>query len=146
MASPISTRTPEGLPNRCPLCQADVTPDPSRPPGDAPCPACGKLLWFNRGAQGAVYYDAEAVAGVRQKVKEMVASHLSAEQERVTDSASFLGDLGADSLDVVELTMALDEEFDVNIPDDQAAKILTVADAVEYIYTHPKEGGERKSH
>ena len=70
------------------------------------------------------------------RVKKIVIEHLGVEAEKVTEDASFLDDLGADSLDIVELVMAFEEEFGVEIPDDAAEKISTVNDAIEYIDTH----------
>lgn len=67
------------------------------------------------------------------KVKEIIVDQLGADEEEVTMEASFIDDLGADSLDIVELIMALEEEFGLEIPDDEAEKIATVSDAVEYI-------------
>ena len=67
------------------------------------------------------------------RVKKIVVEHLGVEQEKVTDNASFIDDLGADSLDTVELVMAFEEEFGVEIPDDAAETILTVGDAVTFI-------------
>ena len=66
-------------------------------------------------------------------VKKIVMEQLNVNEEQVTDTASFVDDLGADSLDTVELVMALEEEFDVTIPDDVAEKITKISDAVEYI-------------
>ncbi len=70
---------------------------------------------------------------VFDKVKEIIVDQLGVEEEEVTLEASFIDDLGADSLDLVELIMALEEEFGLEIPDDEAEKISTVNDAVEYI-------------
>jgi acyl carrier protein len=67
------------------------------------------------------------------RVKRIVVEHLGVEAEKVTDEASFTDDLGADSLDIVELVMAFEEEFGVEIPDDAAEKITTVKDAIDYI-------------
>ncbi|MBS5569666.1 MAG: acyl carrier protein [Clostridiales bacterium] len=67
------------------------------------------------------------------KVKEIVVEQLGVEEDAVTMSASFVDDLGADSLDIVELIMAFEEAFDIEIPDADAEKISTVGDAVEYI-------------
>ena len=67
------------------------------------------------------------------RVKKIVVEHLGVEQEKVTEDASFIDDLGADSLDIVELVMAFEEEFGVEIPDDAAEKITTVKDAIDYI-------------
>ncbi len=73
-----------------------------------------------------------------KKVKEIVADKLSISEEQVTEDASFMEDLGADSLDTVELVMALEDEFGLNIPDDQAEKMTTVGKAMEYIMAHKK--------
>jgi acyl carrier protein len=68
-----------------------------------------------------------------ERVKKIVVEHLGVEADKVTEGASFIDDLGADSLDTVELVMAFEEEFGVEIPDDAAETILTVGDAVKYI-------------
>ena len=67
------------------------------------------------------------------RVKKIVVEHLGVERDKVTEDASFIDDLGADSLDIVELVMAFEEEFGVEIPDDAAEKITTVKDAIDYI-------------
>ena len=68
-----------------------------------------------------------------ERVKKIIINHLGAEDAKVTDTASFIDDLGADSLDQVELVMAFEEEFGIEIPDDAAEKITTVGTAVKYI-------------
>jgi len=68
-----------------------------------------------------------------ERVKKIVIEHLGVEESKVTDTASFIDDLGADSLDTVELVMAFEEEFGIEIPDDAAEKIQTVRDAIDYI-------------
>ena len=70
---------------------------------------------------------------VSSKVKKIVADHLGIDENKVTDEASFTDDLGADSLDTVELVMAFEEEFGCEIPDDAAEKIVTLNDAVTYL-------------
>ncbi len=70
---------------------------------------------------------------IEQRVKEIIVNQLNVNEEQVTPTASFLDDLGADSLDTVELVMELEEEFDINIPDDAAEKIQTVGQAIEFI-------------
>ena len=70
---------------------------------------------------------------VAQKVKKMVAEHLGVEEVKVTEEANFIDDLGADSLDTVELVMAFEEEFGSEISDSEAEKILTVGDAIKLI-------------
>ena len=70
---------------------------------------------------------------IANKVKKMVVDHLGVEESKVTDEANFIDDLGADSLDTVELVMAFEEEFGIEIPDDAAESIQTVGDAVNFI-------------
>jgi acyl carrier protein len=71
-----------------------------------------------------------------ERVKKIVVEHLGVEESKVTDNASFVDDLGADSLDTVELVMAFEEEFGCEIPDEAAEKILTIQDAINYIEQH----------
>jgi acyl carrier protein len=68
-----------------------------------------------------------------ERVKKIVVEHLNVDADKVTENASFIEDLGADSLDTVELVMAFEEEFGIEIPDDAAESIVTVGDAVKYI-------------
>ena len=70
---------------------------------------------------------------VEEKVKEIIVDQLGVDEKQVSSEASFIDDLGADSLDTVELVMALEEEFDIEIPDEDAEKIATVQNAVDYI-------------
>ena len=70
---------------------------------------------------------------VEKKVREIIVDQLGVDEKQVTDEAAFIDDLGADSLDTVELVMALEEEFDVEIPDEEAEKISKVQDAIDYI-------------
>ena len=70
---------------------------------------------------------------IEQKIKEIIVEQLNVEASAVTPEAAFIDDLGADSLDIVELVMAFEEEFGVEIPDDAAEKIATVSDAIKYI-------------
>ncbi|MDD9797982.1 MAG: acyl carrier protein [Alphaproteobacteria bacterium] len=70
---------------------------------------------------------------IKERVKKIVVENLAVDAEKVTDSASFIDDLGADSLDTVELVMAFEAEFDIEIPDEAAESILTFADAVDFI-------------
>ncbi len=76
------------------------------------------------------------MSDIADRVKKIVAEHLGVEAEKVTDNASFIDDLGADSLDTVELVMAFEEEFGTEIPDDAAETILTIGDAVKFIEKH----------
>ena len=75
---------------------------------------------------------------VGARVKKIVADHLGVDEQKVTDEASFIDDLGADSLDTVELVMAFEEEFGSEISDNEAEKILTVGDAVKFIEAKAK--------
>ena len=82
---------------------------------------------FNRDARE------KKMSDVAERVKKIVVEHLGVEAEKVTENASFIDDLGADSLDTVELVMAFEEEFGCEIPDDAAEHILTVGDAVKFL-------------
>ena len=76
------------------------------------------------------------MSDIAERVKKIVVEHLGVDASKVTDSSSFIDDLNADSLDTVELVMAFEEEFSVEIPNDAAEKILTVQDAIDYISKH----------
>lgn len=80
------------------------------------------------------------MASVEDKVKQIIVEQLGVDEGEVTPNASFVDDLGADSLDIVELVMAFEEAFDIEIPDEDAEKIRTVKDANEYINAHAKGG------
>jgi acyl carrier protein len=111
---------------------------PSGTPGGVPlqyrarCPAqalaCGRLRAFQ-----SLHKDQPLMSTVEQQVKAIVAEQLGVKQEQVTNDSSFVDDLGADSLDTVELVMALEEEFEIEIPDEDAEKITTVHQAIDYI-------------
>ena len=73
------------------------------------------------------------MSNTSERVKKIVVEHLGIEEDKVNDSASFIDDLGADSLDTVELVMAFEEKFSIEIPDDAAETILTVKDAISFI-------------
>lgn len=77
-------------------------------------------------------------SSIQEKVKQIIVEQLGVEESEVTETASFVDDLGADSLDTVELVMAFEEGFSIEIPDEDAEKIQTVADAVKYIESHAK--------
>ena len=76
------------------------------------------------------------MSGVDERVKRLVCEQLGVKEEEVKDEASFVDDLGADSLDTVELVMALEEEFETEIPDEEAENITTVKEAIDYILAH----------
>ena len=78
------------------------------------------------------------MAAVDEKVKQIIVEQLGVDEAEVTPNASFVDDLGADSLDTVELVMAFEEAFDIEIPDEEAEKIKTVKNAVDYINAHAK--------
>ena len=76
------------------------------------------------------------MSDIAERVKKIVVEHLGVDESKVSESASFIDDLGADSLDTVELVMEFEEEFGCEIPDDAAEKILTVKDAINFIQEH----------
>jgi acyl carrier protein len=80
------------------------------------------------------------MSGIEDKVRDIIAEELGVEREKLTDDASFMEDLGADSLDQVELVMAFEKEFDIDIPDEDAEKMRTVGDAMKYL--HEKMGNK----
>jgi acyl carrier protein len=85
------------------------------------------------GRQSPMHKGKDDMSDVGERVKKIVVEHLGVEADKVVDSANFIDDLGADSLDTVELVMAFEEEFGVEIPDDQAETIVTVGDAIKYL-------------
>jgi acyl carrier protein len=80
------------------------------------------------------------MGSAEDKVKQIIVEQLGVDEAEVTPGASFQDDLGADSLDIVELVMAFEETFEIEIPDDDAAQIKTVQDAVNYVQAHAKGG------
>lgn len=80
------------------------------------------------------------MASTEERVKDIIVEQLGVDRDEVTSEASFIEDLGADSLDTVELVMALEEEFDIEIPDEEAEKISTVGEAIEHIKKLINEG------
>lgn len=79
------------------------------------------------------------MSDIAERVKKIVVEHLGVDEDKVKEQASFIDDLGADSLDTVELVMAFEEEFNIEIPDDAAEKIQTVSDAINFIKEHADE-------
>jgi acyl carrier protein len=76
------------------------------------------------------------VSAIEEKVKEIITKQMGVQAEQITKETSFINDLGADSLDTVELIMEFEDAFDMNIPDEEAEKIRTVGDAIKYIEEH----------
>jgi len=74
------------------------------------------------------------MSDIEEKVKDIIVEELGVEREKLTETASFMEDLGADSLDTVELVMAFEKEFDIDIPDEEAEKLRTVGDALKYLH------------
>jgi acyl carrier protein len=83
-------------------------------------------------------HEVAAMSDIAERVKKIVVEHLGVEADKVTENASFIDDLGADSLDTVELVMAFEEEFGCEIPDDAAETILTVGDAIKFLEKNAK--------
>jgi acyl carrier protein len=98
--------------------------------------ACGLAAGRKKRSKPRIHSNeevSEPMSDTAERVKKIVVDHLNVDADKVTDSASFIEDLGADSLDTVELVMAFEEEFGIEIPDDAAESIVTVGDAVKYI-------------
>jgi acyl carrier protein len=100
--------------------------------------AAQRALFYASGGRpgGAAGNKGLSMSDIADRVKKIVVEHLGAEADKVTENASFIDDLGADSLDQVELVMAFEEEFGCEIPDDAAEKIQTVKDAIDFITQH----------
>jgi acyl carrier protein len=96
-----------------------------------PARSAGELITSRAGS--LMYKGKDDMSDVAERVKKIVVEHLGVEADKVVESANFIDDLGADSLDTVELVMAFEEEFSVEIPDDQAETIVTVGDAIKYL-------------
>jgi acyl carrier protein len=90
-------------------------------------------MWMSYGHPGKIKVEETDMSDIAERVKKIVIDHLGVDADKVVEGASFIDDLGADSLDTVELVMAFEEEFGVEIPDDAADSILTVGDAVKFI-------------
>ena len=106
----ISSRTPDGRPNRCPVCGANVWIEPSAVFGDAPCPQCGCLLWFIGLGSKTRLFEYEKSEELRERLMDRVCENLGVNKEALNDP-DFLKEVGPDSLDIVELVMELDEEL-----------------------------------
>lgn len=116
------------------------------------CPQNSVKSWFDQPGFGCIFFNIlyttktiakasfdrkfKSMSTIEERVKKIIGEQLGVKQEEVVNSASFVEDLGADSLDTVELVMALEEEFDTEIPDEEAEKITTVQAAIDYINGH----------
>jgi acyl carrier protein len=140
MPDVISSRTPEGWPNRCPVCGGEICIEPSLPPGNGPCPQCGTLLWFFNSAEGHRRYEASLIETIHRRLAPFVGDELGI-RSALTGRPPLLWKetVGDDSLDAVEFVMALNSEFGLAISPDEAAQIKTVADAVELIARRQSE-------
>ena len=128
----ISARTPGGVPNRCPLCGAPICVEPSEPPGDAPCPHCGALLWFTKMPDALLFWDDAEVRPLRDAIFDTIHANLGVNPNAPIDLFQDFHDM-ADSLEEVELAMELEEEFEVTIPHQDMREIRTVRDLIDYL-------------
>jgi acyl carrier protein len=96
-------------------------------------PTLGKPVKINGFADSVCRFPRRQCMDVAQKVKQIIVEQLGVDESQVDDNASFVDDLGADSLDIVELVMAFEEAFEIEIPDEDAEKIITVKDSIDYI-------------
>jgi len=136
----ISSRTPEGSPNRCPVCASEICIEPSvslgeSACGDAPCPNCGTLLWFILDKAELRSYRADAIESLANRLVYAISARRGISVDELTGEKSFLDDLGLDSLDTAELVMELEEEFDIVLTD-ELERITTVADAIAFLEAH----------
>jgi acyl carrier protein len=95
-------------------------------------------IWYNTTAFLNFNHGGRIKMSIEQRVKKIVAEQLGVNESEVKNESSFVNDLGADSLDTVELVMALEEEFECEIPDEDAEKITTVQQAIDYVLAHQK--------
>ena len=130
----ISTRTPGGDSLRCPLC-GEVSLEASLPTGDVPCPSCGQLLWLFRHGDDVFLVAERRLPKVVRKLIAPYRKQLGlkpSNEEFASSSQGYIHNLGRDSLATVELVMELEEEFDINIPDEWAEKIQSPEDVIRY--------------
>jgi acyl carrier protein len=127
----MTNPTPAHVPNWCPFCGA-LLADPVERSGTVPCVSCKRPLWFTRAPDGVWFHDPADVAAIRARVVRVVCENLGVNPDEITDAMSFTGNIGADTLDIVEFVMELEEEFGVTIPDRDAERMVTVGDVVSY--------------
>lgn len=120
----ISTRTPEGFPSRCPICAAEFTVDFSDPGLDAVCPACGSHL--------------ELAQMIVDRFRRKIAEQLGVPEDQFPDLLS-IGELGADSLDLVEVVMELEEDFNDDLPIDEELRKRTIREALDALLRNRRE-------
>lgn len=107
----IASRTPEGEPTRCPVCGNDARIEPSLFFGDATCPCCGTLLWVLKLSNERTVFEQASSEHVKERVKQVLARLLGVSPDKLDGDTPLVNDLGADSLDIVELAMELEEEL-----------------------------------
>jgi acyl carrier protein len=116
-------------------------PEVGVPPPDKLIQSCPSLATpgnADRTAWQGPYKERTSMSDIEQRVKKIVAEQLGVNEAEIKNESSFVDDLGADSLDTVELVMALEDEFETEIPDEEAEKITTVQQAIDYVKAHPK--------
>lgn len=135
----ISPRAPHGVSDQCPLCRSAVTSDPSTADGALPCPKCGGQLWLLHTSAGMRYHEADAVGPVRERVVDVIERKFAVTRDKLTGSVTFQ-DLGADSLDVAEVIMELEQEFELTIDDEEVNHLRSINDLVDYILWRQRHG------
>ena len=133
MSKTISSRTPEGSPNRCPICNASIVLEPSLPTGDAPCPKCGTLLWFTLTSAGIRFYAPDVIASLRERVLLLMADNLGVRREQLAFDTPIHDLAGVDELDIIELAMEIEEAFEIVLPDAELEQFKTVGDLIDCI-------------
>jgi acyl carrier protein len=128
----ISSRTPGGVPNHCPLCGAAICVEPSEPPGDAPCPNCGALLWFTKSPDALLFWDDAEVQPLRQAIMDTIRANLGVNPNEPIDLFANMAEM-SDSLEEVEMMMELGEEFELTTSLQDITEIRTVRDFIDYL-------------
>lgn len=136
----VSSRTPEGLPNHCPICHSEIRIECSVPWGDAPCPQCGSLLWFVVSSENARFYELDSVEPIRDRLEGLLADLEERFRANTDELGSISGKLKRDSLDVVEIVMML-EDHQIHFPTiaQDLPQINTIGDSVDYVVRNPRD-------